>query len=135
MKRSSIASRGRFWKWIGPCQRGSTLVLALVLAACPLPLPAQLAITEVMASAALTWGPGTVLPGPDFWELTNFGTNDINLDGYFFRDIGATRQEWPFVGLTIHAGETIIFLEVDTGSLPPTRPSSANCGGAPRIPQ
>jgi len=44
---------------------------------------AQLAITEVMAEAT---APATGFKGPDFWELTNFGDDDLDLDGYGFSD-------------------------------------------------
>jgi len=40
---------------------------------------AQLAITEVFAASS-----NNLLP--DYWELTNFGSDDLNLDGYGFQD-------------------------------------------------
>lgn len=69
---------------------------------------AQLAITEVMAESATD--PATNFKGPDFWELTNFGTNDIDLDGYGFSDnnVNVVYTE-PFTNLFIHSGESIIF--------------------------
>lgn len=75
-------------------------------------LHAQLAITEVMSAP---WSnPLTGFRGPEYWELTNFGTNDVNLDGYGFRDGVATRslQRDPFTNLVISAGESIIFFRV-----------------------
>lgn len=81
---------------------------------------AQLAITEVMSSASVNLGATVVIPNSDFWELTNFGTNDVDLAGYSFNDnsgglIGA--DPTPFTGLTIAAGESIIFVEsTATGS-------------------
>jgi hypothetical protein len=67
-----------------------------------------LGITEVMTSATGTF--------PDWWELSNFGTNNISLAGYSWNDdshggfLGAMNA--PFTnGLVIHAGESIIFSE------------------------
>lgn len=78
---------------------------------------AQLAITEVMSSAATNLGP-TVLPqSSDFWELTNFGTNAVNLnDGYRWNDnagdfVGGDPS--PFTGLSIGPGESILFFETN----------------------
>ena len=78
------------------------------------PASAQLAITEVMSRAALKFGTKDVLPGPDYWELSNFGTNDMDLTGYGFSDsdlgvVGADTN--AFLNLTIKAGESIIFFE------------------------
>ncbi|MEJ0091525.1 MAG: immunoglobulin domain-containing protein [Limisphaerales bacterium] len=56
---------------------------------------------------------------PDWWELTNLGTNNIDLSAYSWRDnsapgfIGATNA--PFVGVIIHAHESIIFCETISG--------------------
>jgi len=70
-------------------------------------LNAQLVITEVM-SATRTNG---TFRGPDYWELTNFGTNDLNLHGYSFRDSNPTHSppKEPFTNLVIRAGESVIF--------------------------
>src|SRR5262245_28673885 len=65
----------------------------------------QLAITEAMSSAT---------SGPDFWELTNFGTNTINLTGYKWRDSSftvANADSSPFEQLSIGPWESIIFVE------------------------
>lgn len=71
-------------------------------------LPAQLAITEVMAESAKDGLPA--FRGPDYWELTNFGTNDLYLHGYGFSDDkAATVFTAVFNNLTIRAGESIIF--------------------------
>jgi len=71
---------------------------------------AQLAVTEVMARTSTYLATGFV--GPDFWELTNFGTHDLDLDGYGMSDnaINVIFRD-PFVGLTLHAGKTVIFCE------------------------
>ncbi|HXS68161.1 MAG TPA: hypothetical protein VN761_04920, partial [Candidatus Polarisedimenticolia bacterium] len=51
---------------------------------------AQLAITETMSSESTNLGSGLVAAGPDYWELSNFGTNTIDLTGYLFNDSDAT---------------------------------------------
>lgn len=51
-------------------------------------IQAQLAITEVMSSAAITHHGVPVIAGPDFWELTNFGSETVDLKDYRFRDAG-----------------------------------------------
>jgi hypothetical protein len=82
------------------------------------PSRAQLAITEVMPSAALTFGTNTLPQTSDWWELSNFGTNAIDLTGYRWNDnagglIGADPA--PFQGLTIQPGESILLVESNTG--------------------
>ena len=82
----------------------SALIFALSLGTS---INAQLVITEVM-SATRTNGN---FRGPDYWELTNFGTNDLNLHGYSFRDSNPTHfpPKEPFTNLVIHAGESVVF--------------------------
>ena len=47
---------------------------------------AQLAITEISSSSATNLGP-TILPArSDWWELSNFGTNALDLTGYRWND-------------------------------------------------
>src|SRR6186713_2288730 len=78
------------------------------------PASAQLAITEVMSRAAIKFGTNDVLPGPDYWELSNFGTNDMDLTGYGFSDSDDGLEgadPYPFLNLTIKGGESIIFFE------------------------
>jgi len=68
-----------------------------------------LVISEVMSSSA-----GSPATG-DWWELTNLGTNNIDLTGYSWRDasapgfVGATNAQ--FTGVIIHPKESIIFAE------------------------
>src|SRR5262245_37617597 len=76
---------------------------------------AQLAITEAMSSAADTFTDGgvtnAVVQNSDFWELTNFGTNAMELTDYKMADEGAGlggAYSTPFDGLVIGPGETII---------------------------
>ncbi|HTJ00591.1 MAG TPA: lamin tail domain-containing protein [Dongiaceae bacterium] len=70
---------------------------------------AQLAITEVMT--------GEVDKNhPDWWELKNYGTNDVDLTGYSWNDDShgglSGADTASFTGYTIHAGETILVTEV-----------------------
>lgn len=83
----------------------------------------QLAITEVMSSAANTFTSegvtNSVTQNSDYWELSNFGTNDISLQDYLMADEGAGlggASAAPFDGLTIHAGETILFVRDDVNT-------------------
>jgi hypothetical protein len=75
-------------------------------------LQAQLAITEVMSSASTNLGPGTARA--DFWELTNFGTNVLDLTDYRFNDSGGIdgAEAAMFQGVSIHPGESIVFAQV-----------------------
>src|SRR5687768_14924197 len=89
------------------------VMIALVLSA-PGQMGAQLAITEVMPHA---WTNAAGIIYPDFWELTNFGTNDVALNHYKFTDlasIGAARSE-AFRDLVITPGESIIFSRENPG--------------------
>lgn len=69
---------------------------------------AQLAITEVMSGE-------TDKNHPDWWELHNYGTNDINLTGYSWNDDShggfSGADSASFTGVTIHSNETIIVTE------------------------
>ncbi len=60
-----------------------SLFIALLSTLALLPANGQLAITEVMSSAS----PNGV-QRDDFWELTNFGNDTIDLASYRFRDSG-----------------------------------------------
>jgi len=95
---------------------------------------AQLAITEVMSSAATNLGSTLVVPKSDFWELTNFGTNTISLDGYAFSDRDTDPGSWvsaPFAGCFIAPGESIIFLRTDATT---NRQGFLNWWGANNLP-
>jgi hypothetical protein len=77
----------------------------------------QLAITEAMSSASQRFGTNVVTALSDFWELTNFGTNEIDLTGYRWNDSTgglAVADRNPFVNLRIGPGESIIFVETNT---------------------
>ena len=69
---------------------------------------AQLAVTEVMSGE-------TDKNHPDWFELHNYGTNDIDLTGYSWNDDShggfSGADTAPFTGYTIHSNETIIVTE------------------------
>ncbi|MGH7953810.1 MAG: lamin tail domain-containing protein, partial [Limisphaerales bacterium] len=69
---------------------------------------AQLAITEVMSGE-------NDKNHPDWWELHNYGTNDVDLSGYSWNDDShggfSGADTAPFTGITIHSNETIIVTE------------------------
>lgn len=99
-----------------------TLITALCLGGSLTPALGQLAITEAMSAASLTFGGAAALQMADFWELTNFGTNDINLTGCKWNDnsgglVGA--DDLPFRGLTITNGESILFVKQFEPPRPP----------------
>jgi len=78
---------------------------------------AQLAITEVMSQASTNRGAMWVDHQSDFWELTNFGANAIDLAGYLFSD----SIESPMVPLVpagepplvIGASQSVIFVRFE----------------------
>ncbi len=74
----------------------------------------QLAITEVMTASSNTFGTNLVTRGPDYWELTNFSTDPVDLTGYRFNDdtgglTGAFADS--FHGVVIQPNESVIFYE------------------------
>jgi hypothetical protein len=76
--------------------------------------PGQLAITEVMAKA------NTNAMGrryPDYWELTNFGTNTNALDEYIFSDSRGLFDGMPnitfFSGKHIGPGESMVLVRTN----------------------
>ena len=73
----------------------------------------QLAITEVMPVSKINTNSG--FHGAEFWELTNFGADDIDLDGYGFRDGNPFRalRRNVFTNLVIRAGESVIFFRLE----------------------
>jgi hypothetical protein len=76
----------------------------------------QLAITEAMSSASQRFGTNVVTTLSDFWELTNFGTNEIDLTGYQWNDSTgglAGANDLPFRNLRIRPRESIIFVETN----------------------
>jgi hypothetical protein len=99
-----------------PCavwSRAFRFVLAALCLSAILEARAQLAITEVMSWAS-TNCPCAEIDSchPDFWELTNFGTDPIDLTGYLFSDQNADfpRAAERLEGITIKPNESIIFV-------------------------
>src|SRR5947207_922432 len=83
-----------------------TLLTACLLTAAELS-KAELAITEVMSQSLMS---NTRFRGPDFFEVTNFGTNAMDLHGYGFGDNNlAVNHTYPFDNLVIGGGESVIF--------------------------
>src|SRR5262245_13730166 len=74
-------------------------------------LHAQLAITEALPFASTNG----VVQGPDFWEITNFGTNTVDLTGYVFNDSDASltgdANTTALSGISIGPGESIILFQ------------------------
>ncbi len=91
-------------------------VVATFLIAAPSSLEARLAITEVMSTPSTPTNGSVVYV--DFWELTNFGADVVDLNGYKFTDrssIDSARSE-AFQGLEILPGESIIFCREEIGA-------------------
>lgn len=86
-----------------------------------------------MSSAATNLGPVLVAAKSDFWELTNFGTNIIGLNGYTFSDLDSdptSRVGDPFVGRFLNPGESMILVRTDTTT---TRTEFTNWWGGPAL--
>ncbi len=99
-------------------------------------LSAQLAITETFSSAATNNSllVSSADQGPDFWELTNFGTNAVDLTGFRFNDSDAVLDgdSVTLGGVIIGPGESIIFAQDNT--LINTRDLFTNWWGAENLP-
>jgi hypothetical protein len=100
--------------------RKTAVCLGIALLAAATTGRAQLAITETFSSAATN---NTLLAasgdqGPDFWELTNFGTNSVDLTGYRFNDsdavLGGDADSTTMNGVIIAPGESVIFAQNNT---------------------
>lgn len=92
-----------------------SLVLKAALAAA-IPMAAaqaQLAITEVFPAASLNGNPAL---HADWWELTNFGSDPVDVSGYRFNDSngGLTNGVITLDALVLAAGESVIFFEQST---------------------
>ncbi|MFO1458286.1 MAG: immunoglobulin domain-containing protein [Verrucomicrobiota bacterium] len=89
-----------------------SLALRVALAAA-IPMAAaqaQLAITEVFPAASLNGNPAL---HADWWELTNFGSDPVDVTGYRFNDSngGLTNGVVTLDSLVLAAGESVIFFE------------------------
>jgi hypothetical protein len=74
---------------------------------------AQLAITEVMSDPAVTSVEGQIVLNSDWWELTNFGTNAINLTDYYWTENHESFPQFSFQGLEIDPGKCVIILRTN----------------------
>ncbi|MFO1486952.1 MAG: lamin tail domain-containing protein [Verrucomicrobiota bacterium] len=84
-------------------------ILTTLFAAAIFSAHAQLAITEVMTQDANN-------ARPDWWEVTNFGTNNVDLTGYSWNDdahggFAGTHNQAAFAGVIVHPGESVVFTE------------------------
>jgi hypothetical protein len=97
-----------------------TVVACLFAMWMPIQAMGQLAITEVLSSPSTN----PIPRGDDYWELTNFGTNAVDLSSFRFRDEGGypgsaslailwsdTRTDGP----SIDPGESILFVRRKLG--------------------
>jgi hypothetical protein len=80
---------------------------------------AQLAITEVQTSESTTAAGQAGAPAHvDWWELSNYGSTDIDLTGYSWNDDShgglAGADTTAFTAVVIHKGETIVFSQTGT---------------------
>src|SRR4051812_18653527 len=84
-------------------RRLNSLLLALIASAILFSRNAapQLAITEMMTS---------YLSPSDFFELTNFGTNNLNLADYLFTDADHGRERLPL----IRTGEAVMLAPLES---------------------
>ena len=94
------------------------ILVALLLLGTLLSGRTQLAITEIVSSSSTNLGATLLTARSDWWELSNFGTNTIDLTGYRWNDnagglIGG--DALPFNGLLIQPGESILFVETVSG--------------------
>src|SRR5262245_24492462 len=111
-------TRASSWRWaFDRLPRERMFVgLVLLLAAGVPPAQAQLAITEIMSSSLEVCDGGVTAVDSDFWELTNFGDNIIDLTGYQFNDGPVAGPvvltgAWRIEGISIAPGESIIFFQ------------------------
>jgi hypothetical protein len=94
------------------------LASAALLLGLTLPSLGQLAITEVMAFATTNLGSIKVPQRPDFWELTNFGSEPVDLSDFRFSDSTGltgdfeTEDRAMFAGIQLGAGSSILFFQV-----------------------
>ena len=84
--------------------------LAVLWMAGAVSVQAQLAITEVHSAASTN---GTVAIHADWWELTNFGNQPVDLTGYRFNDAtgGLATGAIVLPSLTLIPGESMVFVE------------------------
>ena len=73
-----------------------------------------LVITEVMSVSA-----GSGATNGDWFEITNTGSNSINLNNYVWNDSTDLRSDATlFPSLTINSGESIVIVDENNGNMP-----------------
>src|SRR5262245_56115919 len=97
-----------------PWMVGGIRVLLLGIAFTITATRGQLAITEIMFNASTNHGGVLGKSHSDYWELKNYGPNELDLAGYYFTDSQETRLI-RFVGpndpeLKIGPGKCVIFV-------------------------
>lgn len=90
----------------------------LMLVACSLSncgsANADLVITEVMSSSGNPAGPAN----GDWWELTNTGASEIDLENYYWDDTGAIPNDGAlFPAITIVAGQSLVIVDESLANL------------------
>ena len=70
----------------------------------PMPQTYDLAVTEIMASS----NDPDVTVNEDWWELTNYGSTAVNLDGFSWDDNSEVPGTVVFPNITINAGESFV---------------------------
>jgi hypothetical protein len=84
--------------------------VALLTATVALPVMGQLAVTEVHSAASVATAP---FVHADWWELTNYGAESVDLTGWLFNDTtgGTTTGVVTLPSMVIAPGESVIFAE------------------------
>lgn len=81
----------------------AALSVVSALGFCPAPATAQVSITEVSSDNFF---------GEDWFELTNFGSSSVNLNGYYWDDDGPTGADGALFGIaSLSPGESLIVLQ------------------------
>jgi Immunoglobulin I-set domain/Immunoglobulin domain len=85
-------------------------VLSLLLVAPALRSTAQLAVTEVHSNQSAG---GTAALHADWWELSNYGGQSLDLTGWIFNDStgGTTTGAVTIPALSVAPGESVVFVE------------------------
>src|SRR5688572_19783606 len=95
------------------------LILLVEAGADTIPASGQLAVTEVQSNQSGT----PVLRGTDYWELTNFGSDPVDLSEYYFvDDPGFTLPRAKNLGAMLQSQfiqplESMIFADMREGVL------------------
>lgn len=86
-----------------------TVIAQVAIPADPNAPPVSLAVTEIMSNSAHT----TNTVNGDWWELTNTGSNAVDLTGFSWDDNHFQPNAHVFPSFSLAAGETIVILNED----------------------